>query len=165
MHKVCFGYAWDMPRCVCRVWQKIINSQRDVSMSIGMNNYLGERGWWGSPRCVCRASKKIINSKMCVCRVWQKMINSQRDVSMSISMSNYIRCKVFEGYVSRIRVWKMVWKMCLFSLFPPPCIPAYLHTPEESVAVGETRGMKIFFVPQNFFISFTLSYFHHTNFL
>ena len=32
------------------------------------------------------------------------------------------------------------------------CIPAYLHTPEESVAVGETRGMKIFFVPQNFFI-------------
>ena len=28
----------------------------------------------------------------------------------------------------------------------------YMYTPEESVAVGETREMKIFFVPQNFFI-------------
>ena len=35
----------------------------------------------------------------------------------------------------------------------------YMHTPEESVAVGETREMKIFFVPQNFFYFFTLSYF------
>ena len=29
---------------------------------------------------------------------------------------------------------------------------AYLYTPEESVAVGETREMKKKFVPQNFFI-------------
>ena len=32
----------------------------------------------------------------------------------------------------------------------------YMYTPEESVAVGETREMKIFFASQNFFISFTL---------
>ena len=40
----------------------------------------------------------------------------------------------------------------------------YMYTPEEAVAVGETREMKIFFVPQTFYF-FTLSYFHHTNFL
>ena len=34
----------------------------------------------------------------------------------------------------------------------------YMYTPEESVAVGETREMKIFFVPQTFYF-FTLSYF------
>ena len=60
MHKVCFGYAWGMSRCVCRVWQKMINSQRDVSMS----NYLGE---WGMPKRYqeCRTQMKYVRNHPC----------------------------------------------------------------------------------------------------